>query len=117
MQQKRLIKWLEFCFTEIKQHWPVKVHGFGVNSMEIWKRFPFYSVDATSWLMGGKFRRLIKFKNGKLVAFNKRSSEKNYEVYKCHQSEYQDLNRQNTIEYIKAAQYVTNLWRSRGVKW
>lgn len=33
----------------------IKVHGFGITSVEIMKRYPWYSVDSTSWVLTGKF--------------------------------------------------------------
>ena len=30
-----------------------KIHGFGVTATAILRRYPFYSVDSTSWLMTG----------------------------------------------------------------
>lgn len=41
--------WLEECFARL---WPRKLHGFGVTSRQILLRFPFHSVDATSWEIG-----------------------------------------------------------------
>lgn len=32
-----------------------KVHGFGLTSVELMKRYPWYSVDSTSWVMTGRF--------------------------------------------------------------
>lgn len=32
--------------------WPARIHGFGVNAMEVLTRYPFDSCDASSWEIG-----------------------------------------------------------------
>lgn len=33
----------------------VKVHGFGLTTLELMRRYPWYSVDSTSWVLLGRF--------------------------------------------------------------
>lgn len=33
----------------------IKVHGFGMTSVPLMKRYPWYSVDSTSWVLTGRF--------------------------------------------------------------
>ena len=33
----------------------IKVHGFGITSVEIMRRYPWYSVDSTSWVLTSRF--------------------------------------------------------------
>ena len=33
----------------------LKVHGFGMTNVELMKRYPWYSVDSTSWVLTGRF--------------------------------------------------------------
>ena len=33
----------------------VKIHGFGMTSVSFMKRYPWYSVDSTSWVLTGRF--------------------------------------------------------------
>ena len=40
-------RWLDDIFTKYPDH---KFHGFGIGSLNIIERYPFYSVDSTSWL-------------------------------------------------------------------
>lgn len=118
MQRTKLKKWLDTCFSVIVKKKPLtKVHGFGVNAFWAWERYPFYSVDATSWLMGGKFRRVVVFEKGKFIAYNKRNNEKNLKTLSTHNNHYTDLNRNNVKEYLKGADYITELWIKRGIKW
>jgi hypothetical protein len=41
--------WLSECFSRI---WPKKTHGFGVMGEDTLMKFPFHSVDSTSWEAG-----------------------------------------------------------------
>lgn len=37
----------------------VKVHGFGITTIELLIKYPWYSVDSTSWLMTGRFGSIL----------------------------------------------------------
>jgi hypothetical protein len=45
----------------------IKVHGFAITSPDILIRYPFYSIDSTSWVMYGKYGIILipKKENGK----------------------------------------------------
>lgn len=47
--------WFDACFRLMRDYWPVRVHGFGVTRQWALERYPFYSVDSTTWLVGGKW--------------------------------------------------------------
>lgn len=44
-----------------------KVHGFGLTSLKLMLRYPWYSVDSTSWVVTGRLGSVYipKYKNGK----------------------------------------------------
>ncbi len=69
--KKHLIKWLDKLFynylTDKKGFSKVKVHGFGVGSVIIMLRYPWYSVDSTVWVKTSRFGDVLIpiFKNGK----------------------------------------------------
>jgi len=46
-----------------------KVHGFGLTSLRLITRYPWYSVDSTSWVMTSRFGSVYvpRMKNGKYV--------------------------------------------------
>lgn len=117
MDRNKMKKHLDKCFSIIGTK--VKVHGFGVNAFWAWERYPFYSADATSWLMGGKFRRAVHFdpKQRKIIQTTKTLNNNPSLYMKAHVANYQEINRNNAIEYAKAADFCTKLWASRGVKW
>ena len=108
---------LDKCFSIIKTR--VKVHAFGVNGVWAWLRYPFYSADATSWLMGGKYRMILNWnqKTQKMEKTSKRTQKIDRYTPLIYNGFYADINKHNASEYIKAAQFATKLWESRGVKW
>lgn len=48
----------------------VKVHGLGFTSLELLKKYRFFSVDSTSWLSGSRFNVVYTFEYTKLKANN-----------------------------------------------
>lgn len=68
---KDLIKWLDKIFTLLcpssNNYLPThKIHGFGMTSFSLMLRYPWYSVDSTSWVLTGRFGSVYvpKKKNG-----------------------------------------------------
>ena len=45
----------------------IKIHGFGITSLPLLLRYPWYSVDSTSWVLTGRFGAIFvpKKTNGK----------------------------------------------------
>jgi len=68
---KDLQVWLDDMFQNYicdKDGMPkVKVHGFGMTSLVLMLRYPWYSVDSTSWVMASRMGTIYipRFKNGK----------------------------------------------------
>lgn len=66
-----LIPWLDRIFLKYlltPQKTPaVKVHGFGLTSVPLMLRYPWYSVDSTSWVMCGRMGGIFMpmWRNGK----------------------------------------------------
>lgn len=59
----KLLPWMEECFSKHicdKNGMPkVKVHGFAVTSLKLMLRFPWYSVDSTSWVVTGRIGKIF----------------------------------------------------------
>ena len=59
ISSKNLTTWLDILFSNFicdKNGIPkVKVHGFGLTSLTLMLRYPWYSVDSTSWVMTSRF--------------------------------------------------------------
>jgi len=62
-------KYFNFCFTIWKKY-KTKFHWFWVTSDYFLKKYPFYSVDSTSWLSGLRFMTVDYFKQWKLYSMN-----------------------------------------------
>ncbi len=71
--KNRLYAWLNDCWDIIcntKDRLPkVKVHGFAITSLDIMMKYPWYSVDSTSWVLTGRGGAIYvpRFRNGKYV--------------------------------------------------
>ena len=67
-----LMRWLDRCFSMIcddKGMPKVKVHGFAITSLKLMMRYPWYSVDSTSWVVGSRMGTIFvpRFRGGKYV--------------------------------------------------
>lgn len=49
-----LVVWLDSLFSKYIPT-ETKIHGFGMTSLPLMIRYPWYSVDSTSWVMTGRF--------------------------------------------------------------
>jgi len=103
----------------------VKVHGFALTSMNIVKKYPFYSVDSTTWTSTVRYGSFISLdKQGMLV--QKTPTKKNYldnrmnldllSVKKGKESSVKKLNH-SAEQFRLFEKTVTNMWISRGVDW
>lgn len=115
--KEKMRAWLDRCFSCIRDR--VKVHGFGVTNIDHLTRYPFYSVDSTSWLSGQKHGHIFIFKNGRLIThdttkencsltgamFKDFGGAKNWFFRTC----------QNAKSYQRLETFVTQLWESRGI--
>jgi hypothetical protein len=56
--KRQLSRWLDHCWSLIcdKDGMPrAKMHGFAITSVGLMTRYPWYSVDSTSWVMTSRF--------------------------------------------------------------
>lgn len=70
---KDLFQWLDHIWLDYlvdKDGYPiVKVHGFGLTSLRLMLRYPWYSVDSTSWVVTGRMGSIYipRQKGGKWI--------------------------------------------------
>lgn len=60
--QNEIIEWMDKCFTRItdRDGRPlIKTHGFGVTASALCVRYPWRSVDSTSWSVGGGYGSIL----------------------------------------------------------
>lgn len=73
ISSKDLIPWLDELFSNYicdKDGMPtVKIHGFGLTALKLMLRYPWYSVDSTSWVMTGRLGAVLipRKKNDKYI--------------------------------------------------
>jgi hypothetical protein len=70
--QVNIIKWLDQVYTRIgeKDGSPVcKTHGFGVTGHQLVRRYPWFSVDSTSWALSAGYGNILmpRFQVGKIA--------------------------------------------------
>lgn len=61
ISRNKLDMWLQKLF---KKYPDKKFHGFGLTTNWLVEKFPWWSVDSSSWLMGGKTQTLFDIKLG-----------------------------------------------------
>jgi len=112
LHKKVLKSWLDTCFSIIKDK--CKIHGFGVNALWAWERYPFYSVDSTSAFEGS--RRGTISKSGKRL--NPRNSMLAFSLIDRNNiKKYKGRARFMIKDNIVKAKQITKLWETRGIKW
>lgn len=104
-QKKKLYLHLDKCFSIIKDE--VKTHGWGMTGAETLRRYPFYSVDSTAWLYGGKMRKRNDYSFNSMAGCD----------YLAKTMDYHDLNIHNAKQYLLLIKEVTRLWQKRGIQW
>lgn len=107
------------CFSIIKNN--CKVHGFGMTNIEYLKRYPFYSVDSTSWLSGSLRATISLFKDGALKTYKTkdRNSADNMSIILTDNKDkkYRQRVLNDIKEILKIEKFITALWTKRGVTW
>jgi hypothetical protein len=112
-----LDKWLNEMFGKYicdKEGYPkIKVHGFGLTSLSLTMKYPWYSVDSTSWVMTGRMGGVLipVFKNGKYVydklpmKVSVSTTSPNLKT-KDHVRNYSPLKQKTVLKYLKEKGYV-----------
>lgn len=126
----KLFRFFDKCYSLIsKYQTKVKIHGFAVNSVDLLQRYPFYSVDATTWKNGSKFRSLInnEFRQiglgkggmGEYQREKGRSlAKKDIKVFSVMNADSNErFDQYNITRLLALEKYITDLWTKRGVIW
>lgn len=96
----------------------LRIHGFGVTTQKYMERYPFASVDSTTWINSSKYGETHYLQDGKKVMV--RSPRVARKLHNKGLPVILDPERQwlhNIGTFIAYEQHVTNLWAARGVKW
>ncbi len=104
----------------------IKVHGFALTKEKIMSKYPFYSVDSSSWKAGVQYGTYTKSKDGKRQMVNFRQNKWNHDftvpdlVEAYHAT--LKIQRYKRLElsarsYQDMADYYTKVWEAKGVDW
>lgn len=105
--------WLDKVFDALvaSSSWPIRVHGYGMTDNVLVERYPWYSVDSTTWAMTSWFGNELEREGRFLV--QRRSI---LIPGKGSASDVARVNR-SAPRMVDYAEYCTRLWEKRGVKW
>lgn len=98
-------KYIPIFLKEAKKH-NTKVHGFGFTKPSLFK-YPFYSVDSTSWLVGARYGYIYLQVRNNLKALNKKSFYRKYGRVFDFRGD--TINRWNLLQWIKYANYLEKI--------
>ncbi len=122
--RKRLpyTKLIKECYTR-----GIKVHGFAMTKDSVMSRYPFYSVDSTSWLQGSMYGQITYWDGFKIKAVPRRDKNKfsklggraNIKLLNNPDKKQQRYYEQKIgiNAYQTAEKYYTKLWLKRKIKW
>jgi hypothetical protein len=109
--------WLNTCWSIIKKYFPIKVHAFGMLAPWALERYPFYSADSSSVVMGGSMGNTYMFNSkNKFHSINSKDPvtiDKLISKGSAYSGRWlRGIEAQNQYE-----DYLTRLWASRGIVW
>ncbi len=117
--------WLNKVFAITRD--TVKTHGFAVTSYTQLYKYPFYSVDSSSWTAPARFGRIPIFTDDlKMKSFQYKEIDevhKHWEyiskigIAKLGGDEYEDRIKVAIKSYLELERIATQLWDKRGVKY
>ena len=124
---KMKLLWLDKCFAFQDNYLiknKIKCHGFAVTGKAQMMRYPFYSVDSSSWTAGGKYAQLKAFTQGKMKGANFKKKEQFLDIWDKLQNKTTGLldnyllrNVENIKFYQDLEKYTTEVWQRNGIKW
>lgn len=120
--------WLDRCFNIIyHEFWPKKVHVFGVLAQWALERYPLYSADGSSALVGAGMGRVTTFEEGRMYArpwmeYAKQTHDGHVmdfisTVQAKKGSAHRGRRRVNAQAFHDLQRHVTDLWTMRGILW
>ena len=125
--QDALQPYLDQLFDRLAKHWPVRVHLFGMSSQWILERYPLYSADSASAIMGAGMGRVQRFVSGQMVSrgwvedlaetWDGVVADGVGRVGENSDSAHAGRRRRNIEATLRLEQHGTDLWTRRGVTW
>jgi hypothetical protein len=125
--QETMQPWLDKCWRVIRDYWPVKVHVFGVMAQWCLERYPWYSADSSSALVGAGMGRITEFDAGRVTSYpwmeyaHARYDGDVMDGYSRWQAKKGSAWKGRAILNIEGQlalqQHITDLWALRGITW
>lgn len=119
--------YLDEAWRHLEKHWPVKVHLFGVVAQWVLERYPFFSADSASAIMGAGMGRVSRFRDGRLqsrgwvddveATWDGVVADGVGRTEGKSKSAHAGRRRRNIEGMLALERYVTDLWAARGVVW
>lgn len=122
-------KKLDETFEVLGKHWPVKTHAFGITAQWVLERYPVYSADSSTVIIGAGMGRVHRFRSGQ---FNHQHwTEEVAETWDGTIADHVGVTSgaedatsahvgrrlTNIRAWLEYEAYLTNLWRKKGVVW
>ncbi len=122
-QKDVMRKHLDACWSVLKKYWPIKVHAFGITAQLILERYPFYSCDSTSAIVGGGMGHVFYFDGGRLRSKNWKMLGQQclypdtVDKLRVEGSAHRARRKLNIEMTMKFERYLTELWKKKGITW
>lgn len=115
---------LDECFRRLLPHWPVKVHAFGLVTQWVLERYPLYSADSATVVLGASLGTYARFQRGHIrwkywwedvpVTLDGELGD----ISGSTKQEAREARYRRSLDSIlKLERHVTDLWEARGVSW
>ena len=104
---------LDNCFSIIKNYWPKKIHGFGINALWALKKYPFYSIDSTSWMPGGRYGSI--YSSPKISEGSMKKDINSFMYTKT--LNYKEMAIINIKQFLQLEKDIVYYWKRRGIVW
>lgn len=120
LQEQGYFDWL--FYRALKYN--TRVHGLGVTAVDSLMKYPFYSVDSSTWLAGARYGTLLywnpvtmKLKTSSTKKIMKDNVVKNISEIKLMEKDNVAVLKNNLKAMYQMEKFITSLWAQRGIKW
>lgn len=103
LNEKQKKAYLDYVFYRTRDK--VKVHGLGMSSIKPVERYPYYTIDSSTWLQNQKF------------GASRAVTDDVMRKWMSRHVHYEQRNQIEILYYLRWEQEVTRIWAHRGVKW
>lgn len=101
----------------------IKVHGFAFTKSGLLYKYPFFSVDSSSWTAPIRFGKIHKFYEGVMKVVDEKRHFIQYNIPIGMHSKFRTKEdcafklETNHLSFIEFERFFTELWESRGIFW